>query len=102
MSEKNPQEKPRKTDTVYMQKIQAKLLETRAASPIARIGARIARDGLSVRFYATTVCEHCAGEIALDAGFVWSERGWYKGDYNRAEAYADVTQVAHGAHQKCN
>ena len=84
-----------------MQEIEKRLIETRAASPTDRIGAEIAPNGLSIRFYPLTLCEHCAGEIALDAGFVWSEWGWYKGDYNRAEAYADATMHAHHAQYDC-
>jgi hypothetical protein len=85
-----------------MQRLEKKLLTLRDASPIDRIAAEIAPDGESVSFRALTVCEHCSGEIALPAGFTWSEIGWYKGDYNRAQAYADAIGYAHDAHSKCN
>jgi len=84
-----------------MQRLEKKLLTLRDASPIDRIAAEIAPDGESIEFRALTVCERCGGEIAL-SGFEWSEWGWYKGDYNRAQAYADAIGYAHDAHSKCN
>ena len=83
-----------------MQKLEKKLITLRESSPIDRICAQIAHDGKSVEFQALTVCESCGGEIAL-AGFIWSEWGWYRGDYNRAQAYADATTYAHHAQYDC-
>lgn len=85
-----------------MQQLERKILETRAASPTDRIAATIAPDGRSVTFRALSVCEHCEREIALPAGFTWAEWGWYRGDYNRAQAYADATRYAHDAQKPCN
>ena len=84
-----------------MQLLERALLSARAASPTNRICARIAHDGRSVEFYPLTICESCGREIALSA-VKWEEWGWYRGDYNRAQAYADTTTYAHDAHDACN
>ena len=84
-----------------MQRLESEILSLRDASPTDRIAARIAPDGRSISFRALTLCEHCGGEMALPGGFEWSEWGWYKADYNRAEAYADATRYAHDAQEMC-
>ncbi len=84
-----------------MQELEKRLIDTRAASPTRRIGAEIAPDGGSVRFFPLSLCEHCAREIEISGGFSWIEWGWFKGDYNRAEAYADATEYAHHAQFDC-
>jgi len=84
-----------------MQRLEQLILETRTASPTNRIAGVLAPDSLSIRFYPLTVCESCAHEIALGDGFEWSEWGWYRGDYNRAQAYADATVYAHHSQDVC-
>ena len=84
-----------------MQELEKQLVRIRRASPIDRICAQIAHDGDAITFRALTVCEHCGRDIALGAVFSWSEWGWYRGDYNRAQGYADATTYAHDAQEVC-
>ncbi len=84
-----------------MQKLEKLIVEIRSSSPTDRVCAQLAPDGLSVTFHALSVCESCASEIALGDGFTWAEWGWYRGDYNRAQAYADATVYAHHAQDVC-
>jgi len=84
-----------------VQKLEKQIIRIRQASPTDRICAQIAHDGRSIRFHPLTVCESCGREIALGDGFEWSEWGWYRGDYNRAQAYADAVVYAHHAQDVC-
>jgi len=85
-----------------MQKLESKLLATRAQSPTGRIAGILSPDADAIEFRALSICEACGREIALGAGFSWAEWGWYRGDYNRAQAYADATVYAHDAQEACN
>jgi len=84
-----------------MQKLESLLIALRESSPTGRIAATVSPEVDRVTYHALTVCEHCGGEIAVGDGFAWQEWGWYRGDYRRAEAYADATRYAHHAQEMC-